>query len=167
MKSATTELMHLAIFRAGAFGEDEHRITTFHTLADMCQHLFHRHRGGEEIGEPYHMAIDLAIPHPLSRHHNKTIGEHQRCRKVKQRLMVGNDKCRLLEGLFIRVAQDRIHLCHAVIGKEAAEPAYMSMQTITHTFIIAKPGIDPGQGGNDEENVSEQDAKFKICNNKS
>jgi hypothetical protein len=81
--------------------------------------------------------------------------------------MVGDDKCRLLEGLFIRVAQDRVHLCHAVIGEEAAEPAYMSMQTITHTFIIAKPGIDPGQGGNDEENVSEQDAKFKICYYKS
>jgi hypothetical protein len=54
-----------------------------------------------------------------------------------------------------------------MIGEEAAEPAYMSMQTITHTFIIAKPGIDPGHGGNDEEDVSEQDAKFKICNNKS
>ncbi len=79
MKSATTELMYLAIFRACAFGEDEYRIATFHTLADMCQHLIHRHRGGEEIGEPYHMSIDLAIPHPLSRHHNKSIGEHQCC----------------------------------------------------------------------------------------
>ncbi len=81
--------------------------------------------------------------------------------------MVGNDKCRLLEGLFIRIANDWIHFRYAMIGEETAEPAYMSMQTIAHTFIIAKPGIDPGQGGNDEENVSEQDAKFKICYYKS
>jgi hypothetical protein len=43
-----------------------------------------------------------------------------------------------------------------VIGKETAESADMAMQTITHSFIIAEPGIDPCQGGNDEEDVSEQ-----------
>ena len=80
MESTPAELVHLEIFRAGALGEDEHRIAALHDLADVRQHLFHRHRGREEIGKTHHMAVDLAIPHPLSCHHNQPVGEHQRSR---------------------------------------------------------------------------------------
>ena len=76
--------------------------------------------------------------------------------------MVGNDEGGLLERLLVRVAKDRVDASHAVIGKEAAESADMAMQTITYTFVIAKPRIDPCQRGNDEEDVSDKDAKFKI-----
>jgi hypothetical protein len=51
-----------------------------------------------------------------------------------------------------------------MIGEKTAEPADVTMQTVSNTFVVTKPRIDPCHRGNDEEDVSEKDAKFNVGN---